>query len=163
MSRSQVVLDCRVQHTSTILHCPLFQQFLFFLLFCCIWKVTVVEFGKVLRCMGHDHEDDDIQDWFDLIDTDRGGEIGFVEFADMWCGPHSEVQQLVKERCGELRALFNLFDEDGGGLLDLGELSYIMKQLGRKPSDEELAELIHRNLEEAHMLALTLPLTLASL
>ena len=111
-------------------------------------QVTVTEFGKVLRCMGHKHEDWEIQELFDAIDEDRGGEIGFVEFADMWCGPETTVQRLVKERCGELRALFNLFDEDGGGLLDLGELSNIMKHLGRKPAEEELAELVHLNLEE---------------
>jgi Ca2+-binding EF-hand superfamily protein len=44
--------------------------------------------------------------------------------------------------------LFNLFDQDGGGLLDLGELSNIMKHLGRKPAEDELAELIHVDLEQ---------------
>ena len=76
-----------------------------------------------MRCLGYEHSDEDVIRLFNKIDEDRGGEIGFIEFADMWCGPETEISKLIKERCGELKALFNLFDKDKGGRLDLGEVS----------------------------------------
>lgn len=50
------------------------------------FKVSYIEFGKVLRCLGHRHDEGEIKKLFAAIDDDGGGEIGFVEFADMWTG-----------------------------------------------------------------------------
>jgi calmodulin len=42
----------------------------------------------------------------------------------------------------ELREAFKVFDKDGNGLIEAGELKNVMESLGEKLTDEELAEMI---------------------
>ena len=51
--------------------------------------------------------------------------------------PWADEYQTVK-----MRAVFNKFDADGGGSIDTGELREAMNDMGKFPSDEELAQLV---------------------
>ena len=42
----------------------------------------------------------------------------------------------------ELQGIFNLFDRDGNGTIDIDELQVLMKKLGYQPKEEKLKEII---------------------
>ena len=60
------------------------------------FHITPVEWAKVMRCMGHPHSDEELNEMFAEIDIDGGGTMAFAEFADMYTGPENRVQLLVK-------------------------------------------------------------------
>ena len=43
----------------------------------------------------------------------------------------------------EYREAFNLFDKDGDGFITAKELGVVMTSLGQKPTETELADMIH--------------------
>merc|ERR1711918_12657 len=47
-----------------------------------------------------------------------------------------------EEQKGELREAFDLFDTDGSGAVDFGELHTAMKALGFEPKKEEIAKMV---------------------
>jgi len=55
------------------------------------FHITPVEWSKVMRCMGHQYADQDLDDMFGEIDTDGGGAMSFAEFADMYTGPPNKA------------------------------------------------------------------------
>ena len=54
------------------------------------------------------------------------------------------AQELTEEQVAEFKECFSLFDGDGSGTVDTGELGEVMRSLGQKMSDDEL----HRMIEE---------------
>ena len=52
------------------------------------------------------------------------------------------AQELSEEQGAEFTECFSLFDADGSGTVDTSELGTVMKSLGQKMSDEDLAQMI---------------------
>ena len=52
---------------------------------------------------------------------------------------------LDEEQIVELRGVFEMFDVDGSGAIDVKELKQVMQNLGMNPTDEE----VHRMMQEA--------------
>uniref|UniRef100_A0A7S0X7Z3 EF-hand domain-containing protein n=1 Tax=Mantoniella antarctica TaxID=81844 RepID=A0A7S0X7Z3_9CHLO len=52
------------------------------------------------------------------------------------------AQELSEEQVAEFKECFALFDADGSGTVDTSELGTVMKSLGQKMSDEDLAFII---------------------
>ena len=42
----------------------------------------------------------------------------------------------------QIKALFDMFDVDGGGEISVDELNSVMRMLGQNPTEEEIKELI---------------------
>ena len=103
------------------------------------FEITKTELGKVLRCLGHQHTEEDIDQHFSQIDVNRSGSLDFLEFCDivtlstsspskMESSPAASTVAMFKERTTELREFFKLLDADGGGKLSAGrqwELRYL--------------------------------------
>lgn len=103
--------------------------------------ISTTQFSQVLCCLGYQQDQGEMEEMLQEFDDDGGGEMNFVEFADMMTNQNpSRIQQLINDRVRELRRFFDLLDDDKGGTLTIGEMCANMKRLGRKPSDEELAE-----------------------
>jgi len=47
-----------------------------------------------------------------------------------------------EEKKAEAEAVFNAFDEDGSGAIDVNELKKALETLGKNPTNEELQQLI---------------------
>jgi Ca2+-binding EF-hand superfamily protein len=95
------------------------------------FQIGILEFGKVIRCLGHPITEKELAKLFAQIDTDGGNALEFVEFADVLSGPATHGRRIMSERITELRTLFNRVDTDGGGSISFDELSDIMQRLGR--------------------------------
>ncbi|KAI8646221.1 hypothetical protein BD408DRAFT_410404 [Parasitella parasitica] len=51
--------------------------------------------------------------------------------------------QLNEQQLSEYRESFSLFDKDGNGVIDIKELGQVMRSLNRKPTEEELKDMIN--------------------
>ena len=52
------------------------------------------------------------------------------------------AREFTEEQMAEFKECFSLFDGDGSGTVDTGELGEVMRSLGQKMSDDELARMI---------------------
>merc|ERR1712022_73299 len=71
------------------------------------------------------------------VDADGNGTIDFPEFLSLMARKMKDTD--TEE---ELVEAFKVFDRDGNGLISAAELRHVMTNLGEKPTDEEVDEMI---------------------
>jgi len=100
-------------------------------------SITTKELGTVMRSLGQNPTDVELQDMVNEIDVDGSGTIDFQEFLSLMArkSQDSDVEE-------ELIEAFKVFDRDGNGLISAAELRYVMMNLGEKLSDEEVDDMI---------------------
>lgn len=54
----------------------------------------------------------------------------------------SFIKGLTPEKIAEFRCLFDLFDEDGDGIINISDLGLVIQQLGHVPSKADLKQMI---------------------
>ncbi len=99
--------------------------------------ITVVELGTVMRNLGNNPTDSELQDMINEVDADGNGTLEFDEFCNLMARQMKETNQEE-----ELKQRFKLFDKDGNGFVDREELRDVMQQLGEKLSEEDIEEMI---------------------
>jgi calmodulin len=87
--------------------------------------ITTAELGSVMRAVGRNPTEQDLQKILKEIDKDNSGSIEFDEFVELM-----ERTFTDQETPDELLQAFNLFDKDGNGNIDLSELGQVMESLG---------------------------------
>ncbi|KIV93842.1 hypothetical protein PV10_05027 [Exophiala mesophila] len=99
--------------------------------------ITASELGEIMRSLGQNPSDSELQDMINEVDADSSGSIDFDEFMKM-------MSTTVKptDFAHETRAAFNVFDKDGSGTISADELRQVMKSLGENLTDEEIDEMI---------------------
>ncbi len=99
--------------------------------------ITIKELGTVMRSLGHNPTEGELQDMIKLYDKDESGTIDFPEFLDLMTTKMKETE--LEE---QLIETFKVFDRDGNGLLSGQELKYVMAVVGEVLTDQEVDELI---------------------
>jgi calmodulin len=99
--------------------------------------ITTKELGKVLRSLGQNPSEADLQDMLNEVDTDGNGTIDFHEFLTMMA---RKIMDTDSEE--EIKEAFKVFDKDGNGFISAAELSHVMTHLGETLTDDEVAEMI---------------------
>ncbi|KAG8515958.1 Calmodulin-like protein 3 [Galemys pyrenaicus] len=99
--------------------------------------ITTQELGTVMRSLGQNPTEADLQNMVSEIDRDGNGTVDFPEFLGM-------MARKMKDRDSEeeIREAFRVFDKDGNGFVSAAELRHVMTKLGEKLSDEEVDEMI---------------------
>uniref|UniRef100_A0A2C9K224 EF-hand domain-containing protein n=1 Tax=Biomphalaria glabrata TaxID=6526 RepID=A0A2C9K224_BIOGL len=100
-------------------------------------KITYKELGTVMRTLGHNPTDSELQDMIQEVDADGNGTIDFNEFVAMMSRHNSET-----DRDKELREAFKVFDRDGNGLISAEELRHVMSTLGETLRDEDVRDMM---------------------
>ncbi|KAF9435635.1 hypothetical protein BGZ76_005837 [Entomortierella beljakovae] len=100
--------------------------------------ITTKELGTVMRSLGQNPTEADLQDMVNEVDADGNGTIDFPEFLTMMA--RKMVDTDSEE---EIKEAFKVFDKDGNGYISAAELRHVLTNLGERLSDAEVDEMIH--------------------
>ena len=99
--------------------------------------ITSKELGTVMRSLGQNPTEAELQDMINEVDADGNGTIDFPEFLTMMA---KKMKNNDSEE--EILEAFKVFDRDGNGFISAAELRHIMTNLGEKMSDSEVDDMI---------------------
>ncbi|XP_076442019.1 calmodulin-alpha-like [Babylonia areolata] len=102
--------------------------------------ITTKELGTVMKSLGQNPTDTELQDMINEVDVDGNGQIDFGEFLTMMVRHAAKVEGGDDDT--ELKEAFKVFDKDGNGFISAAELRHVMTNLGEKLTDEEVDEMI---------------------
>lgn len=100
-------------------------------------NITTKELGTVMRSLGQNPTEAELQDMINEVDVDGNGTIDFPEFLSLMARKMKETD--TEE---ELMEAFRVFDRDGNGFISAAELRHVMTNLGEKLTNEEVDEMI---------------------
>ncbi|XP_078441983.1 calmodulin-1-like [Wolffia australiana] len=99
--------------------------------------ITVDELATVIRSVGQDPTEEELQDMIREVDVNGNGTIEFGEFLSLMARKMKETD--AEE---ELKEAFKVFDKDQNGFISASELRNVMISLGEKMTDEEVEQMI---------------------
>ncbi|KAL3874260.1 hypothetical protein ACJMK2_037300 [Sinanodonta woodiana] len=100
--------------------------------------ITHKEMGTVMRTLGQNPTETELQEWVHEFDTEGKGTINFSQFLLMM------VKKMKDEDSQDSNVLqyFKVFDRDNNGFISTAELRHILTNMGEKLTDEEVDEMI---------------------
>ena len=109
-----------------------------------IFQIKQDHLGKVLRCLGKEWPEEEVEQMMKELGARKDGGCGFIEFCDMMTGKPTPVQIKLKKHFQELQELFTLWDDDGSGEMTASELTRILKLLGNASCPrEEIGQMVN--------------------
>ncbi|KAG2288717.1 hypothetical protein Bca52824_048321 [Brassica carinata] len=99
--------------------------------------ITTKELGTVMRSLGQNPTEAELQDMINEVDADGNGTIDFPEFLNLMA---RKMKDTDSEE--ELKEAFRVFDKDQNGFISAAELRHVMTNLGEKLTDEEVDEMV---------------------
>merc|ERR1711934_656161 len=102
--------------------------------------ITTKELGTVMRSLGQNPTEDELQDMINEVDADGNGTVDFPEFLSLMSRKMKDTD--TEE---EIIEAFKVFDRDGSGYISAAELRHVMTNLGEKLEDEELDEMMRES------------------
>uniref|UniRef100_A0A804QJ10 EF-hand domain-containing protein n=1 Tax=Zea mays TaxID=4577 RepID=A0A804QJ10_MAIZE len=89
--------------------------------------ITTKELGTVMRSLGQNPTEAELQDMINEVDADGNGTIDFPEFLNLMA---RKMKDTDSEE--ELKEAFRVFDKDQNGFISAAELRHVMTNLGEK-------------------------------
>ncbi|XP_074062985.1 calmodulin-alpha-like [Macrotis lagotis] len=99
--------------------------------------ITTKELGNIMRSLGRNPTEAELQDMINEVDADGNGTTDFPEFLTMMA---RKMKDIDSEE--EIREAFRVFDKGGNCYISAAELHHVMTNLGEKLTDEEVDEMI---------------------
>ncbi|XP_052769162.1 neo-calmodulin-like [Mya arenaria] len=99
--------------------------------------ISTQELGIVMRSLGQDPSEDELQEIVREADTDGDGVIEFDEFIVMMT---KQMTNIGSEK--DIREAFKVFDPQNLGYITSSDLRHVMTTRGDRMSDEEVDEMI---------------------
>ena len=99
--------------------------------------LTSKELGVVMRSLGQDPTEAELQDLINRFDSDSKGAVDFPEFLTMMAQKMRE-----RHRRQSVKEAFRVFDKDGKGFISAAQLRDVMTDLGEKLTEEEVDQMI---------------------
>ncbi|XP_076437535.1 neo-calmodulin-like isoform X3 [Babylonia areolata] len=99
------------------------------------------ELGKVLRCLGMNVSEEDVQVIVKQLDKNGNGKIEYKEFKAFMQDQMRKAENPAEQEKA-IRMAFRVFDQNGDGFIDVQELKHAMKNLGEPLTDKELHDMM---------------------
>ncbi|KAI9928722.1 hypothetical protein MW887_001939 [Aspergillus wentii] len=99
--------------------------------------ITAQELAKVMRSLGLNPSDIEVQDMVHELDLDRTGTIDFQEFLTSMAAKVTD-----KDTEAAIRQAFRVFDQDNSGTISADEIRRVMSSIGDILSDDDIDEMI---------------------
>eukprot|EP00095_Tigriopus_kingsejongensis_P012297 snap_masked-scaffold324_size206069-processed-gene-1.14 protein:Tk12297 transcript:snap_masked-scaffold324_size206069-processed-gene-1.14-mRNA-1 annotation:"PREDICTED: calmodulin-like" len=99
--------------------------------------IDTTELGTVMRSLGQNPDEEEIEEMVDEADEDGSGSINFPEFIGLMM-----KKQQGGQTKDEIKQAFRVFDKDGNGYVSSTELKFVMSRLGVNFTDDELQEMV---------------------
>jgi len=99
--------------------------------------INAKELGNILRSLGHEPSEIELNDMIVDLDTNEDGRIDFNDFMTIM---HKRAKESDIEE--ELVEAFRIFDKEGEGRISCSEFRHIMLTLGERLSEDEVDEMI---------------------
>ncbi|KAJ6796945.1 putative calcium-binding protein CML18 [Iris pallida] len=96
-------------------------------------KITPAELGKVVRALGSEVSEREVEVMIEEMDSNRDGVVDLQEFSEFHRGGRGEE---------ELKDAFDMYDADRNGLISAGELHTVMHRLGDTCTVEDCETMI---------------------
>ncbi|XP_063714536.1 neo-calmodulin-like [Symsagittifera roscoffensis] len=100
--------------------------------------IDLDELGSLLRNLGQNPSEEELEEIVAEADEDGNGEIDFAEFLGMMARKITEVEENEEK----ILEAFKVLDKDCDNFISPDELRQVMAMLGEKMTDEEAAEMI---------------------
>ncbi|KAH0843864.1 putative Calmodulin [Fonsecaea pedrosoi] len=120
-------------------------------------QITTKELGTVMRSLGQNPSESELQDMINEVDADNNGTIDFPGMVEQLTisGIHglglrvcleflTMMARKMKDTDSEeeIREAFKVFDRDNNGFISAAELRHVMTSIGEKLTDDEVDEMI---------------------
>ncbi|KAL9653152.1 hypothetical protein ABK040_006368 [Willaertia magna] len=99
--------------------------------------ITTSELGTVMRSLGQNPTEAELQDMINEVDVNGNGTIDFTEFLQMMAKKMKDV-----DNDEDIIEAFKVFDKDGNGFISAQEFKHVMTNLGEKLTEDEVNEMI---------------------
>ncbi|BFG03534.1 neo-calmodulin [Drosophila madeirensis] len=100
-------------------------------------SVTSKELAIIMRALGRQPTDNQLQAMINEVDSDGNGSIEMAEFSNMILRKMHDTNHE-----DELRDAFRVFDKENNGYITSAELKVVLTALGLKLPDDEIEEMI---------------------
>jgi calmodulin len=100
-------------------------------------SVSTKELGAVMRSLGNNPTEEELEDMIDDADRDGSGSVDFQEFVELMIKREAE-----KETVDDLKQVFRVFDKDGNGFVSTSEIKFVLKSVGLIFTDDEISEMV---------------------
>ncbi|KAK8816179.1 calmodulin [Blastocystis sp. ATCC 50177/Nand II] len=100
-------------------------------------KISRQELKTIMRSLGQNPSDDDIEEMMLSVDKNQDGQISYDEFMNL-----ISIQIKASEDVDEMEEAFAVFDVDKDGYITKSELRQVMNRLGESLTDEQLDAMI---------------------
>jgi len=112
--------------------------------------ITTKELGSVMRTLGFNPNEENLQQMIFTVDYDGDGMLNFEEYIHLM-----EQQKTPEETEDNIVQAFRVFDCDNKGYIESADLRELLENMDWKISDDEVKDLINRtNLREDRRISL---------
>jgi Ca2+-binding EF-hand superfamily protein len=96
---------------------------------------------EILTLLGHEVNDDELEEVMEEFDEDNNGTIEFAEFIKL-AEEFVEPEQDYIEAKKDLREMFLMYDRERKGFIPVADFKAILKELEKDLSDGEADEIV---------------------